>query len=152
MSTAAVSYVLQRAVPPRERMLEHLEFQLSAYTDPADVFHDLEQGVKGFVVVDARNARAYERGHVPGAISLPHSQMTEASTSNLSKDLVYIVYCDGIGCNASTHGAYKLTRLGFKAKEMIGGLDFWVRDGYAYGTGPQEQSTGSIVEACGCHG
>lgn len=152
MSTAATSYVLQRAVPSREQMLEHLEFQLSAYTDPADVFHDLQEGVKGFVVVDARNARAYERGHVPGAISLPHGQMTEASTSSLSTELVYIVYCDGIGCNASTHGAYKLTRLGFRAKEMIGGLDFWLRDGYAIETGPQEVLTADIVEACGCHG
>jgi rhodanese-related sulfurtransferase len=152
VNTAAVSYVLQRAVPSREQMLEHLEFQLSAYADPADVFHDLEQGVKGFVVVDARNARAFERGHVPGAISLPHSQMSEATTRELSKDLVYIVYCDGIGCNASTHGAYKLTRLGFKAKEMIGGLDFWVRDGYAVAGGPQESATCDIVEACGCHG
>jgi len=44
---------------------------------------------------------------------------------------VYVVYCDGIGCNASTKGAYKLARLGFRAKELLGGLDWWRRDGHS---------------------
>jgi hypothetical protein len=30
-----------------------------------------------------------------------------------------------IGCNAATKGAYKLARLGFRAKELFGGLDWW---------------------------
>ena len=34
------------------------------------------------------------------------------------------------GCNASTKGALKLTRLGFNVKELMGGLDWWMRDGY----------------------
>src|ERR1700731_3943168 len=42
----------------------------------------------------------------------------------------YVVYCDGIGCNASTKGAYKLARLGFRAKELLGGIDWWRRDGH----------------------
>jgi rhodanese-related sulfurtransferase len=57
------------------------------------------------------------------------------------------VYCDGIGCNASTKGAAKLTSLGFKVKELIGGLDWWKRDGY-----PVENGSGNSNEpvACGC--
>jgi rhodanese-related sulfurtransferase len=43
---------------------------------------------------------------------------------------VYVVYCDRIGCNASTKGAHKLARLGFRTKELLGGLDWWSRDGH----------------------
>jgi hypothetical protein len=34
----------------------------------------------------------------------------------------------GIGCNGSTKGALKMTELGFRTKELIGGLDWWKRD------------------------
>jgi hypothetical protein len=34
------------------------------------------------------------------------------------------------GCNASTKGAYKLARLGFRVKEPLGGIDWWRRDGH----------------------
>ena len=34
---------------------------------------------------------------------------------------VYVVYCDGIGCNASTKSAYKLARLGFRTRSCSEG-------------------------------
>jgi rhodanese-related sulfurtransferase len=45
---------------------------------------------------------------------------------------VYVIYCDGIGCNASTKGVYKLSLLEFRAKELLGGLDWWQRDGHPW--------------------
>ena len=57
--------------------------------------------------------------------------MDEETTSRLDKNTLYVTYCDGIGCNASTKGALKLARLGFSVKELMGGLDWWIRDGYA---------------------
>jgi rhodanese-related sulfurtransferase len=57
--------------------------------------------------------------------------MSPASTAQLDRTKVYVVYCDGIGCNASTKGAYKLAGLGFRVKELLGGLDWWRRDGHA---------------------
>lgn len=56
--------------------------------------------------------------------------MSEAATAHLQRDAMFIVYCDGVGCNASTKGALNLVRLGFRVKELIGGLDWWRRDGY----------------------
>jgi len=50
-------------------------------------------------------------------------------TTVFERDLA-IVYCDGIGCNASTKGAYKLAGLGFRAKELLGGIDWWRGDGH----------------------
>jgi rhodanese-related sulfurtransferase len=40
-------------------------------------------------------------------------------------------YCKGTGCNASTRGALKMSKLGFKVKELFGGLESWKSDGYA---------------------
>jgi rhodanese-related sulfurtransferase len=74
---------------------------------------------------------AYAGGRIPGAISFPHREMSIETTATLDRSLVYVVYCDGIGCNASTKGAYKLARLGFRTKELLGGLDWWRRDGHA---------------------
>ena len=56
--------------------------------------------------------------------------MQTETTRNLDQDALYVVYCDGIGCNASTRGALKLARLGFKVKELIGGIEWWKVDGY----------------------
>ena len=56
--------------------------------------------------------------------------MTSETTARLDRGKVYVAYCDGIGCNASTKGAHKLARLGFRAKELLGGIDWWRRDGH----------------------
>jgi rhodanese-related sulfurtransferase len=56
--------------------------------------------------------------------------MSPDTTAQFGRAEVYVVYCDGIGCNASTKGAYKLARLGFRVKELLGGLDWWRRDGH----------------------
>jgi len=40
--------------------------------------------------------------------------MSAETTAQLDRSKVYVVYCDGIGCNASTNGAYKLAELGFR--------------------------------------
>ena len=47
----------------------------------------------------------------PGAVSFPHREMSAETTAELDRSKAYVVYCDGIGCNASTKGAYKLAGL-----------------------------------------
>jgi len=59
-----------------------------------------------------------------------------------------VTYCDGIGCNASTKGALNMARLGFKVRELIGGLDWWKRDGH-----PTERNALVTRDSsvCGCN-
>jgi rhodanese-related sulfurtransferase len=101
------------------------------------------------IVIDARSPEAYSREHIPGAVSLPHRQMSEQSTTDLDRTALIVTYCDGIGCNASTKGALNMTLLGFQVKELLGGLDWWKRDGYA-----TEGSGGCALDnnqtTCGC--
>jgi rhodanese-related sulfurtransferase len=108
----------------------HFARRLAFETDCSDVNHDLVTGATGFVVVDARSRDAYDAGHVPGAISLPHATIDAATTASLAHDAVVVTYCAGPHCNAATQAAGKLAALGFSVKEMLGGWDYWVRDGY----------------------
>ena len=56
--------------------------------------------------------------------------MRKETTKDLDKTALFVIYCDGIGCNASTKGALNMGKLGFRVKELIGGLEWWKRDGY----------------------
>jgi rhodanese-related sulfurtransferase len=125
----------------------HFRAKLAFETDPSDVQSDLAGGAADFVLVDARSAEAYARGHVPGAINIPYRQMTRESLSRFAAGTCFVVYCDGIQCNASTKGALRLSSFGFRVKEMIGGLDGWVRDGFP--VHPEPEARGSTV-TCGC--
>ncbi|WP_027366402.1 rhodanese-like domain-containing protein [Desulfocurvibacter africanus] len=108
----------------------HFLARLSVETDPSDVHHDLQQGVETFVVVDVRAPEAFAKGHVPGAVSLPHRTISSETTARLPQDKLLVVYAWGPHCNAAQKGAAKLAGLGFRVKEMIGGFQYWQSEGY----------------------
>jgi len=124
------SAVLEYGAPEPGEMALAMADKLRFHTDAWDLSVDLKSGHPEIVVIDARSRDAYAQAHIPGAVSFPHREMTEEATRRLDRGKVYVVYCDGIGCNASTKGAYKLSRLGFRTKELLGGLDWWRRDGH----------------------
>ena len=109
--------------------LEHYRRKLQYEIDSWDLKVAREAG-EAITLVDARSRQAFAREHIPGAINLPHREMTNDSTSGIDRQTLVVAYCDGIGCNASTKGALKLAELGFRVKELIGGLDWWKRDGH----------------------
>jgi rhodanese-related sulfurtransferase len=109
---------------------EYFRSRLSFETDPSDVYHDLKTNVSAIVVIDARAPEIYARGHVPGAINLPHRTIDSNTVASIPRDKVIVTYCDGIFCNASTKAAAKLTALGFKVKEMLDGMEGWRKEGY----------------------
>lgn len=109
---------------------EFYQAKLNYETDSWDLFEALKK-YSDVIVVDARSNQAFEIEHIPSSINIPHASISELTTGNLDRTKTYVTYCDGIGCNASTKGALKLSELGFKVKELLGGLDWWKRDGYA---------------------
>jgi rhodanese-related sulfurtransferase len=129
------SAVLEFGTPEPFETATLMRDKLRFHTDSWDLFVDLKAGCPDITVVDARSWDSYQKGHIPGAISFPHREMTEETVASLDRNKVYVVYCDGIGCNGSTKGSYKLSRLGFRVKELLGGLDWWQRDGHPIETG-----------------
>jgi rhodanese-related sulfurtransferase len=120
------------------KALHHYRDKLEFETDAWDL-NEMLREAKNVVVVDARSEAAFAQEHIPGAISFPHRRMNVDSTRHLDRSALYVTYCDGIGCIASTKGAFNLTELGFHVKELIGGIDWWKRDGY-----PTERSVVNV--------
>jgi rhodanese-related sulfurtransferase len=109
--------------------IEFYNSKLSYEMDASDLWYALKQR-EDIVVIDTRQPLGFNNEHIPNAINIPHSEMNRARTTHLDTSKTYICYCDGIGCNASTKGALNMTKLGFKTKELIGGIAWWKRDGY----------------------
>lgn len=128
-----------------DEQLRHYENKLAFETDSWDLKVAIESG-ENVIIIDARSPEAYRKEHIPGAINIPHRTMSEATTSNLDRAALVVTYCDGIGCNASTKGALNMARLGFRVKELIGGLDWWKRDGNPTAS----ECAGSGAAGCGC--
>ncbi len=103
--------------------------KLACETDPADVWRAIETGSIDFVLVDCRAAGNYTKAHLPGAVNLPWQEITPERIAALP-DLPLVTYCWGPSCNAAAKGAQRLAALGRQVKEMIGGLEYWIREGH----------------------
>lgn len=126
-----------------DKQIGHYESKLAFETDSWDLKVALESG-DNVVVIDARSPEAYQKERIPGAVNIPHREMNAETTASLDRTALIVTYCDGIGCNASTKGALNMARLGFRVKELIGGLDWWKRDGH------RTETSGVMSEAVGC--
>jgi rhodanese-related sulfurtransferase len=97
---------------------------------PADVFADITAGRDDMVVVDARWPESFAAEHIPTAVNLPFRSLNEDSTEDLDRDALYIVYCWDESCRASAKVAQRLEQLGFRVRELHGGLQAWKKQGY----------------------
>ena len=129
-----------------KKQIRFYEKKLKYETDAWDLFTALS-AEEPVMVVDARSSEAFNAEHIPAAINIPHRDMSRKTTAHLDRSVRYVVYCDGIGCNASTKGALRMVQLGFSVKELLGGLEWWRRDGYA--TEGENAATGKSP-SCGC--
>lgn len=107
----------------------HFANRLEVETDVADVAAALANGGADFVLLDARGPEAYAAGHLPGAIGLHHSELTPKAVDALPEGLV-VAYCWGPACNGACKAARRLAELGRPVKEMLGGFEYWMRDGH----------------------
>jgi len=124
-----VSFVLETPPASPDAAHRHFVARLSVETDASDVHADLARKQTRFVVVDARSAPAFADLHVPGAINLPARTIDDRTLAPL-RGKVAVVYCWTATCNAATKAAARLSALGVEVKEMIGGIDAWIREGY----------------------
>ena len=108
----------------------HYAARLAFEADVSDVHADLESGVTEIVVVDSRSIDAWEQGHLPGAVHLPTAEIARRAPELIGQDKIVVTYCWGPGCNGATRAALAFARLGYRVKEMIGGYEYWVREGF----------------------
>ena len=109
--------------------LSHFSADLTFETDCWDV-HDALGQSPDFVLIDVRSPELYARGHVPGAINIPHRKLIASRLAEYPEGTVFVVYCAGPHCNGAHRGAIRLARLGRPVKLMIGGITGWIDEGF----------------------
>lgn len=122
--------VSEIAAAPADIAATHFEAMLTFETDCWDVHASLQTGNPDFVLLDVRGPNAFAKGHVDGATSLPHRDITEARMSGWSRETLFVVYCNGPHCNGANRAAVRLAKLGRPVKMMIGGIAGWLDEGF----------------------
>jgi rhodanese-related sulfurtransferase len=123
------SAVTEISAAPSAEALAHFTRRLGLETDCADVHAAGDR--PDFVLVDVRSPRLYAQGHVPGAVNIPHRELTAERLASYPAATLFVVYCAGPHCNGANRAAIRLAGLGRPVKEMIGGITGWQDEGYA---------------------
>lgn len=108
-----------------------LEFQ----TDVSDVHAALGD----FVLIDSRGDAGWRQGHIPGALHMPTADIPERAPLTIDPGTPVVTYCWGPGCNGATRAALEFAKLGYPVKEMLGGIEYWIREGF-----PVQTDTGTV--------
>ncbi|MGP3988639.1 rhodanese-like domain-containing protein [Streptomyces sp. 3N207] len=143
--------------PSPATAVEFFTARLAFQTDVSDVRAALVSGTPGFVLIDSRTDQGWQQARIPGALHLPTGEIPTRAAALLDPAVPVVTYCWGPGCNGATRAALALSRLGYQAKEMLGGIEYWIREGF-----PTEGRTGlgqhspdpltapSGAVSCGC--
>lgn len=126
---------------PTELLVSHFAQKLAFETDASDVHADQERGMR-FALVDSRGDAAWAQGRISGAVHMPTAEIAGRAPAEFPSDMPIVTYCWGPGCNGATRAALEFARLGYQVTEMIGGFEYWAREGY-----PVEDEHGPIVRA-----
>jgi rhodanese-related sulfurtransferase len=135
-----MSSVTDTPTAPSHIAITHFEAELQFETDCWDVHHAISSGNQDFVVLDVRSAELFEKGHIPGAIHLPHGKIIRSKLADFSPDTIFVTYCTGPHCNGATRGAIRLANLGFAVKKMTGGILGWEYEGFPLEVGSSKVS------------
>ncbi|MEU5859856.1 MULTISPECIES: rhodanese-like domain-containing protein [unclassified Nonomuraea] len=125
-----MSAVTSTPAAPNAAALAHFAARLSFETDVSDVAADLAAGAPGVVVVDSRSRESWDQGHVQGAVHLPTAEIATGAAGLIPAGVTVVTYCWGPGCNGATRAALEFARLGYAVKEMLGGFEYWAREGF----------------------
>ncbi|MFG3321632.1 rhodanese-like domain-containing protein [Streptomyces sp. NPDC048171] len=158
MSVTTVNPVLRVAPAPPAEAAAYFRASLAFHTDVSDVAAAMAaDGGPGFTLVDCRSTESWDQGHVPGAVHLPTARVAEQAGRLLDPAVPVVTYCWGPACDGATRAALALAELGYPVKEMRGGFEYWVREGFAYETrqGTERPAADPLTvpvdaDDCGC--
>ena len=120
---------------------QHFAAKLRFETDPSDVRAAQVTGER-FTLIDSRGDAAWAQGRIVGAVHLPTAEIAARAVELVPRDLPVVVYCWGPGCNGSTRAALAFSLLGYEVRELIGGFEYWAREGL-----PVEDDNGPVERA-----
>jgi rhodanese-related sulfurtransferase len=108
---------------------------VSSFSEAAADFVRQFAADPGVVLLDARTVENFERGHIPGAVSLPVSRFDgffPRQRGRLQAARMLIVYCSGWTCSDSHELASRLLQKGLRFIFLYkGGMEDWLEKGNA---------------------
>jgi rhodanese-related sulfurtransferase len=107
----------------------HFAARLAHETDVSDVHAALASGAD-FVLVDSRGVQSWLQGRIPGAMHLPTAEIARRALAEIPVQTPIVTYCWGPGCNGATRAAHEFALLGYQVREMLGGFEYWAREGF----------------------
>jgi rhodanese-related sulfurtransferase len=94
------------------------------------------------LLVDARDAADYRKGHIAGAVSLPLGTVEERLSAFLRRaplTATLVVYCNGFDCHDSGKLGQRLLAAGYREVYVyLGGFPEWQAAGYPVTEGERE--------------
>lgn len=127
--------VTQIPAAPSGLAIQHFEAEFTFETDCWDTHDALRTGAPGFVLVDVRSPAMFAKGHVPGAVNLPHGKIITSRMGAYPPSTLFVTYCAGPHCNGAARGALRIAQLGYPVKLMAGGITGWLDEGFALESG-----------------
>jgi rhodanese-related sulfurtransferase len=117
------------APAPSAEARAHFAAEFAFEADGWDVHDALAKG-PDFVLLDVRSPALFAKGHVPGAINLPHGKIIQSKMAQWPEATIFVTYCAGPHCNGAARGALRLAELGRPVKIMVGGTTGWLDEGF----------------------
>jgi rhodanese-related sulfurtransferase len=99
----------------------YFENKIAFTTGPMELSQQLPGGSVN--IVDVRRSEDYEKGHIPGAINLPHG--TWDNPHGLARDKTNVVYCYSQQCHLAAHACIAFASKGYPVMELEGGFEVW---------------------------
>jgi rhodanese-related sulfurtransferase len=108
---------------------DHFAAKLAYETDASDL-HAARTAGERIAVVDVRSDEAWAQGRIVDAIHMHYSEIAVRAAQEIAPGTPVVVYCWSPGCNAGDKGALEFAKLGYDVRLMIGGFEYWAREGY----------------------
>lgn len=90
----------------------------------AEKAKEMMENLEEFVLLDARSEEEFSEGHIPGAIVIPHDEISERAEEEIpNKDIPVFVYCRS--GRRSKIAAEALVSLGYSEVYEFGGIIDW---------------------------
>jgi rhodanese-related sulfurtransferase len=112
------------------------------------LFQELGQGKK-ILILDVREPKEYDAGHVPGAINIPVEDLSQRiAEMKVPKDTTIVTMCDHGG--RSSRAALELQKLGYKTSSFCR-IDSWRKEGHRLEKGEETGKPTAKVYRFYCH-
>ena len=118
-----------RTAAEREAAIAYFAAKLRFETDASDVAAAMAAGER-LALVDTRSHDSWHQGHAVGALHIPRAQVADRAPVEIPVGTPVVVYCWSPGCNGADKAALEFAKLGYEVKLMIGGFEYWAREGY----------------------